>query len=83
MKLMSSRERKRHSDRHVHVVDFHDKDPDQVLVQVKDRTQTKSSDNHGHHEFVLMLHNPSRDQVDKAVREMVAAMNARPRGSRR
>lgn len=82
-KLASSAERKRHEGRHVHVVRYHDNDPTQVLVQVTDKGNREGSrDGRGHHEFVLFLRNPPRHDVDKAVAQMLAALNSRRRGAR-
>jgi hypothetical protein len=51
-----------------------------VLVQVTDRTQSRSVDGRGHHEFVLFLQNPDSKRVESAVNDMLRAMRSRPRG---
>jgi hypothetical protein len=76
-------------DRHVHVVHGHREhrgsEPDSrvVLVQVTDRTQSKSLGTGGHHEFVLFLQNPDARRVESAISDMLRAMKSRPRGRAR
>lgn len=69
--------------RHVHVIP-QPSQGGQLLVQVTDRTNKDSSrDKRGHHDFVLFLRDPATGQIDRAIDEMVAAMNARATGRRR
>jgi hypothetical protein len=69
--------------RHVHVIP-QPRDGGKLLVQVTDRTNKESSrDGAGHHDFVLFLRDPAPGYIDRAINEMVTAMNARPKGRRR
>lgn len=69
--------------RHVHVIP-QPRDGGKLLVQVTDRTNKASSrDGAGHHDFVLFLRDAAPGHIDRAINEMVAAMNARPKGRRR
>jgi len=62
-------------DRHVHVVIAPDRDPNQVLVQVTDRTRRgESRDGRGHHDFVLFLRKPSDSRIREAELQLASAL---------
>lgn len=67
-------------DRHVHVTVAPDRNPNAVMVQLTDRTQTVGSlDTRGHHDLILFLQKPSEARIRAAEESLVAILR---RGSR-